>query len=194
MKITRQHIQDNFQYFGQTSFSKDILKQSFDLAQKRVEASKTYMQDHERTDRGWNNERVARIGTLAEILAVKYLKDNNIPYQDFSLTTEGLNTQPDIIVGDRNYDVKGIDIHIREFRVNFNAHWRKEKQVNYYWFVKIIGTAHAEHYVCNKSFVTQWQINDKSYSKFYFLQEDQILCAGLTPTLIRPTLAMPFEI
>jgi hypothetical protein len=190
--ITAEHIQANVKYLGQTTFSKEILKDSLELAQKRIEASKQYMQDHERTDRGWNNEHIARIGTLAEMIAIKYLTDNKIPHHNFAATTEGINTNPDIIVGEHNYDVKGIDVVIKEFRVNFNAHWRKEKRVTDYWFIKITGTAHADHYLCNKNFITQWQINDKSYSKFYFLPESDIISAQL-PIVSIPQLAMPFE-
>lgn len=192
MNITVEHIRDNFTYLGQTTYSKELLREAFTIAQKRIESSKQYMQDHDKTDRGWNNERVANIGALAELIALKYLSDNKIPHANFAATSEGINTNPDVIIGDRNYDIKGIDIQIKEFRVNFNAHHRKEKQVTHYWFIKIIDTAHAEHYLCGKNFVTQWQVNDKSYSKYYFLHENIITSTQLSVGNI-PQLAMPFE-
>ena len=173
MILTPEILQDNFIFHGETNITKDMLRESLSIAQERINISSQYMKENELTDRGWNNEKIARIGTLAEMIAVKYLKEQGLIFIDFTLTRDGINTQPDIIWSGNNYDVKGIDTTVQEFRVNYNAHWRKEKNVTHYIFVKLIDTANAEIFSCPKTIVTHWELKE-SYSKFYSFPIQQV--------------------
>lgn len=128
-------------------------------------------------DRGDLANHVDELGVTAELIAVQFLKQQNISFTALDIIAEKPIKSADVFIDDFKIDVKGVRIDNPNLTVNRKAHYQKD--VTHYWFIKPLKNENnepigqAEYWVIPSLYVTYWK-SKESFTEYYYKSIDEV--------------------
>ena len=106
------------------------------------------------------------LGLKGEMIFSYYLGKNDIKHINASLLSNKPIKEPDIIINNKNIDVKTINPKAPHFLVNEEAH-KKDKNINTYVFIRLIDNESANYWIFDYEEVDKWDIKFFKYTNAY---------------------------
>lgn len=113
--------------------------------------------------RGDRSEYVNILGIKGEMIAQYYAFTRGVSYTAAKFLAQKPLGEPDIVIGDKRFDVKAIRPDAPDLLVNSAAH-AKAKNISDYWFVQCFDTNHARFWFYSHDEVSSWPEKDVKYS------------------------------
>jgi len=156
--------------------AKEIQEKATHYGQLRTKTNANLHEIAPEYDRGDLAVAVDELGIIAELIAIDFLKQENIPFTAVDVFEKEPVKTADVFILDFKLDVKGVSA-ITELRVNRRTHYQKD--VSHYWFIKPEKnennelTGKAEYWIVTAACVTYWK-SRKSFSEFFYKEINEI--------------------
>jgi hypothetical protein len=113
-------------------------------------------------------DRVAVLGVLGELVARHHLCSHRANFTAAPLLAERPEVAADIVNYGARLDVKAVPYYGRYLLVNEAAHRKAGKEVDLYWFLRIINQHQAEHYWAPFDEVSAWPVMSFGYAPAFY--------------------------
>lgn len=127
------------------------------------------MEEVARYKRGDRGDEAHRLGLRAEFIARFYCFNRGYEIKCPPIFADRPLGVPDIICGDKRFDVKGIRTDAPDMLVNVEAHGKVEKSITHYWFIQNVARSRARHWIFSYEMVTTWPVKNCRYSDAHFM-------------------------
>ena len=140
-----------------------------------MDIAKTHLETNEhvtRFARGDRTQLVSCLGARGELIARFMCFQEKIDYWAPPLIQSHAHKGPDIVIGQRRFDVKAFPTDTDDLKINVEAHHDPDKSmITHYWcFVirnQVGNNRHqADYWIFSRAQVDQWQ-RKKVFSEFY---------------------------
>jgi hypothetical protein len=165
-----------FPYKGRGSITyvnpQEIEETAKTYAEKRIKRNSALHEIAPEYDRGGLANSVDELGIAAELIALDFLKQNNILFDALDVFEERPIKSADVFINDYKIDIKGVRIDNQNLTVNRKAHFQKD--VTHYWFIKPLKnengklTGLAEYWIIPAMYVSLWKVNDGSFTPYFY--------------------------
>lgn len=158
------------EYKGTLEFSDFLLDLSKEMAITRSKLSEKVYNDKTEKYRGEEEFRISKQGVLGELIAREHFKQITKPttFWKFAPIIDATPLpEPDLIINKFKVDIKCISSDIDLFMINEKSHKNPDKEVDLYWFIRLIGNCNCEHWIIRSKDVDDWDLKQMKYTKAY---------------------------
>ena len=157
-------------YKGTLTYSEFLPDLADELAVSRSLLSANVYNENTEKFRGQDEERISTQGVLGELIAREHFKIISKPtttYNFARIIDVNPLPEPDLKIGDYTFDIKCL-ANTELFMVNEKAFLNKDKKVDFYWFIRLLGNCECQHWIVRYDEVATWDLKQFKYTKAYW--------------------------
>ena len=156
---------------GVHSYPAMFKKLALELGKLRSKLSSNVYKEGTEKYRGDREVEISAKGVIGELIARHYLSKKNVEYTAADLVDTRPVVEPDIITYKTSVgcklDIKTMSKGETRMMINYSAHNNPDKQVQFYWFIRLLDDNKASHYLVPYIAVKGWEVQQLKYTKAY---------------------------
>ena len=157
-------------YKGTLTYSEYLPDLADELAVTRSLLSSNIYNENTEKFRGEDENRISKQGFLGELIAREHFKLITKPttnYKFARIIDSNPLPEPDLKIRNFSFDIKCI-ANTDLFMVNEKAFLNKDKKVDFYWFIRLLGNCECQHWIVRYDEVAEWELKQFKYTKAYW--------------------------